>query len=218
MADAQAGRATIICGNNGCQRTSLDAKLLACGGCKTRSYCGRACQKADWQRHKPLCAASPTAPSVQSIHDRLIVAWDRKHMNHVLGYVAGSIYNAFLSERGSNIPADVWASFSSCYTVEITLQKVKTERKVPREKRVRFAEANFIKAEDALPPERLVRFQQGINSQPYTITTIYRLWEGSAPLAMVTISHAFKLDTLFVGGVVPPTSSIYRGFLEAVAE
>ncbi|KAF8969733.1 hypothetical protein BDZ97DRAFT_1754545 [Flammula alnicola] len=176
---------------------------------------GRACQKAHWQRHKPLCSGSPTAPSVRTEHDSLIVAWDRNYTNHIVAYVAGSIYNTFLHERGRDVPAEIWAWFASRYTVEIKLQKVKTEKKVQRENRVRFTEANFVRAEDAIPQhERLVRFREAINARPYTIAMIYRLFEGPTALCMVTISHGFIFNALFVGGVAPPTSSIYQSFLE----
>ncbi|KAF8969132.1 hypothetical protein BDZ97DRAFT_1754749 [Flammula alnicola] len=219
MADAQAGHVAIICSNDGCQRTSLDTALLVCACCKTRSYCGRACQKAHWQRHKPLCSGSAIVPSVRTEHDRLIIAWDRNYTNHIVAYVAGSIYNTFLRERGRDVPAEIWAWFASRYTVEIKLQMVETEKKVRRENRVRFTEANFVKAEDAIPQhERLVRFQEGINGRPYTIATIYRLFEGSTVLCMVTISHEFIFDALFVGGVAPPTSLIYQSLLENVAQ
>lgn len=30
-------------------------KLLKCGRCRTKLYCSRACQKADWARHKLAC-------------------------------------------------------------------------------------------------------------------------------------------------------------------
>ncbi|KAK7037518.1 Histone-lysine N-methyltransferase smyd1 [Paramarasmius palmivorus] len=32
-----------------------DAKLMKCSACKTATYCNAACQKADWQKHKPIC-------------------------------------------------------------------------------------------------------------------------------------------------------------------
>ncbi|KAI3615811.1 hypothetical protein WG66_010419 [Moniliophthora roreri] len=32
-----------------------DAKLMKCSACKTVTYCNVACQKVDWQKHKPIC-------------------------------------------------------------------------------------------------------------------------------------------------------------------
>ena len=31
-------------------------RFMRCGVCQGARYCGRACQKADWKRHKPGCA------------------------------------------------------------------------------------------------------------------------------------------------------------------
>lgn len=39
------------CGNVG------ERKLLKCGRCKETSYCGKACQNADWKQHKIHCKA-----------------------------------------------------------------------------------------------------------------------------------------------------------------
>ncbi|KAG1657238.1 hypothetical protein FOA52_000441 [Chlamydomonas sp. UWO 241] len=35
----------------------LAPKLIACSGCKTSFYCGRACQKKHWKHHKAVCEA-----------------------------------------------------------------------------------------------------------------------------------------------------------------
>jgi hypothetical protein len=42
-----------------CGKTKKDdgSKLNLCSNCKVQSYCGPACQKADWKRHKPECRA-----------------------------------------------------------------------------------------------------------------------------------------------------------------
>ncbi len=37
-----------VCGSTGA--------LSLCGGCRLRRYCGRACQRAEWARHKGTCA------------------------------------------------------------------------------------------------------------------------------------------------------------------
>ena len=36
-------------------------KLKVCSGCGRAAYCSRACQKADWPRHKPECQPKPAA-------------------------------------------------------------------------------------------------------------------------------------------------------------
>lgn len=40
---------------NYCQHNSLQTKLLTCNHCKTVFYCGKICQKADWNNHKLIC-------------------------------------------------------------------------------------------------------------------------------------------------------------------
>ncbi len=35
--------------------TVTSCKLQDCSGCRSVQYCGTACQKADWPRHKPEC-------------------------------------------------------------------------------------------------------------------------------------------------------------------
>ncbi|KAF8954510.1 hypothetical protein BDZ97DRAFT_1766088 [Flammula alnicola] len=208
MTDARNSGAVIICSNEGCPKTSLDATLL-----------GKACQKAHWTKHKPLCAGASNAPSVPSEYTSLIVAWDRVHLQHIVGYIAGSIYNTFLRERGKDVPPDVWAWHASHYTIEFKLRLLKHKKKVSREDRVRFIEANLIRTEDAiLEPERLVRFRQGIHSQPYTVGAIYLLFDDSVERAkcLVTISHGVKFEKLFIGDAVPPTSLIYQIFLAHV--
>ena len=35
--------------------SETDAKIMRCGGCKAVSYCGTACQNADWKNHKTFC-------------------------------------------------------------------------------------------------------------------------------------------------------------------
>lgn len=39
-----------------CKRT--DVKLYKCAVCKSIRYCGKACSRQDWKRHKPQCKAS----------------------------------------------------------------------------------------------------------------------------------------------------------------
>lgn len=44
----------------------FSAKLFKCGSCSTTHYCGKACQKADWKRHKQVCANEQKAAVLQS--------------------------------------------------------------------------------------------------------------------------------------------------------
>lgn len=41
------------CGKSG---EKQGTKLLSCSRCKSVTYCSKACQTADWKRHKPTCA------------------------------------------------------------------------------------------------------------------------------------------------------------------
>ena len=68
------------CNNPACSKLgeSSEAQLVGgrtciCAGCLTARYCGRACQRAAWRQHKPVCkalaaaataAATPTAAAV----------------------------------------------------------------------------------------------------------------------------------------------------------
>ena len=45
---------TGVCFN--CSCTPERSKLLTCGRCGDANYCSRACQKADWPKHKESCA------------------------------------------------------------------------------------------------------------------------------------------------------------------
>jgi hypothetical protein len=51
----------------------VGGRTCICAGCLTARYCGRACQRAAWRQHKPVCkalaaaataAATPTAAAV----------------------------------------------------------------------------------------------------------------------------------------------------------
>ena len=53
-----------VCNNPACSNVAgpSEAQLVGgrsciCGGCRTARYCGRACQRAAWRLHKPLCNA-----------------------------------------------------------------------------------------------------------------------------------------------------------------
>jgi hypothetical protein len=57
-----------ICNNPGCatmsglsELASVSGRSCICAGCHVARYCGRACQRAVWKQHKPVCAALSTA-------------------------------------------------------------------------------------------------------------------------------------------------------------
>jgi hypothetical protein len=50
------------CNNPGCsnlagasEHSIVSGRSCICGGCQAARYCGRACQRADWKQHKPVC-------------------------------------------------------------------------------------------------------------------------------------------------------------------
>jgi hypothetical protein len=45
------------CRNCGKGRSKKGGDLKACAKCLKIKYCGRACQRADWKRHKKECTA-----------------------------------------------------------------------------------------------------------------------------------------------------------------
>jgi hypothetical protein len=47
--------------NPECAHCDKPGAALRCGACRVTNYCSRSCQKADWPRHKPACAASVDA-------------------------------------------------------------------------------------------------------------------------------------------------------------
>jgi hypothetical protein len=38
-----------------CDKCGKESTLHKCGGCGTKYYCGKDCQKADWKNHKEAC-------------------------------------------------------------------------------------------------------------------------------------------------------------------
>jgi hypothetical protein len=40
---------------------TVSGRNCMCGGCRVAHYCGRACQRAAWKKHKPFCAALSAA-------------------------------------------------------------------------------------------------------------------------------------------------------------
>ncbi|KAK5117762.1 hypothetical protein LTR85_008737 [Meristemomyces frigidus] len=63
--DSDKGR----CARKGCGRKQPRdggaEKLLQCGKCKDVEYCGKACQKEDWKRHKGCCRTPEDARSMR---------------------------------------------------------------------------------------------------------------------------------------------------------
>jgi hypothetical protein len=51
----------------------VGGRSCICAGCRTARYCGRACQRAAWRQHKPVCkalaAAAATAPTSTTAGD-----------------------------------------------------------------------------------------------------------------------------------------------------
>jgi hypothetical protein len=53
-----------MCNNPGCtsmaglsELAAVSGRSCICGGCRVARYCGRACQRAAWKQHKPVCGA-----------------------------------------------------------------------------------------------------------------------------------------------------------------
>ena len=58
-----------LCGPSEAQ--VVGGRSCICAGCRTARYCGRACQRAVWRQHKPICnalaaAAAATAASTEA--------------------------------------------------------------------------------------------------------------------------------------------------------
>ena len=47
----------LFCSNCGQKTSEMDEgqRLFRCSGCYTARYCGKACQRADWPKHKKVC-------------------------------------------------------------------------------------------------------------------------------------------------------------------
>jgi hypothetical protein len=57
-----------MCNNPGCtsmaglsELAAVSGRSCICAGCRVARYCGRACQRAAWKQHKPVCATLSTA-------------------------------------------------------------------------------------------------------------------------------------------------------------
>jgi hypothetical protein len=63
-----------MCNNPACSNLSgltevglVSGRSCVCGGCRVARYCGRACQRAVWKQHKPVCAALAAATANASL-------------------------------------------------------------------------------------------------------------------------------------------------------
>jgi hypothetical protein len=54
------------CGNVGgaSEAQLVGGRSCICAGCRTARYCGKACQRAAWRQHKPVCKALAVAAAV----------------------------------------------------------------------------------------------------------------------------------------------------------
>jgi hypothetical protein len=80
-----------FCNNPDCQNVSgptelslVSGRSCLCGGCCVARYCSRACQRAQWAQHKPVCkalaaaaaaAAGPAPAAEAGSMAELVVAW-----------------------------------------------------------------------------------------------------------------------------------------------
>ena len=62
-----------MCNNPACANLSgltdqglVSGRSCICAGCRVARYCGRACQRAVWKQHKPVCAALAAAADTSS--------------------------------------------------------------------------------------------------------------------------------------------------------
>jgi hypothetical protein len=60
--------APCMCNYHGCKNmtglselASVSGRSCICAGCRVARYCGRACQRAAWKQHKPVCTALSAA-------------------------------------------------------------------------------------------------------------------------------------------------------------
>ena len=75
-----------------------------CSICKATHYCGSACQKADWKRHKKECT-TPVPPS--EFQAKVDAARQAKDWRGVLKYEARMEEMLFCKKSGiANIPED----------------------------------------------------------------------------------------------------------------
>jgi hypothetical protein len=80
-----------MCNNPGCtsmaglsELATVSGRSCICGGCRVARYCSRACQRASWKQHKPVCAALSAAAAAaegeklreQVYYDLLVPAAD----------------------------------------------------------------------------------------------------------------------------------------------
>lgn len=58
----------LVCNNPACDNMTgptdqllVSGKACICGGCRVARYCGRGCQRAHRQQHRPVCEAIAAA-------------------------------------------------------------------------------------------------------------------------------------------------------------
>ena len=61
--------------------TAETVQLTLCSGCRTVYYCGKACQTADWKRHRPTCRA--VAQESELARQALRMAQELSHLSLV---------------------------------------------------------------------------------------------------------------------------------------
>lgn len=62
-----------LCAICGKKKQSDGQPLLACGGCKDRFYCSKACQKKGWKLHKVICKRP--ADEIKAFIDSVLPDW-----------------------------------------------------------------------------------------------------------------------------------------------
>jgi hypothetical protein len=62
-----------VCNNPACSNVCGPSEALlvgsrscVCAGCRTARYCGRACQRAAWRQHRPVCKALAAAAAAEA--------------------------------------------------------------------------------------------------------------------------------------------------------
>ena len=68
-----------------CQKEGRSPPLRKCTQCEVAYYCGRDCQRAHWQLHKPACIAAVAAKAQDAARQRLARAVREKGADNVEG-------------------------------------------------------------------------------------------------------------------------------------
>jgi hypothetical protein len=66
-----------MCNNPGCttmaglsELAAVSGRSCICGGCLVARYCGRACQRAAWKQHRPVCGALGSAAGCGAVSEK----------------------------------------------------------------------------------------------------------------------------------------------------